>query len=128
MPGLPETRTVEELAPGVTYTRIDRGFASGTEFWFVDVAVVAKQAEAEGVAGALEASGYDAEVVAIERAPDDPAPAPSGYVVRNGEFATQAEADARAAVLRGRGHTGARSVFTGPDGGSDDGPVRRPRP
>ena len=121
MPGLPETRTVEELAPGVTYTRIDRGFASGTEFWFVDVAVVAKQAEAEGIAGALEESGSDAEVVAIERAPDDPAPAPSGYVVRTGEFATQAEADARAAELRPE-YEGARSVFTAQTGAPTTGP------
>jgi hypothetical protein len=122
MPGLPETHTVEDLAPGVTYTRIDRGFASGTEFWFVDVAVVAEQAEAEQVAEDLEASGYDAEVVAIERAPDDPRPGPSGYVVRNGEFATQAEADTRAAELRALGHAGARSAFTAQTGAPTTGP------
>ena len=36
MPGLPETRSSEVLAPGVTYTRIDRGFPSDIDHWTVD--------------------------------------------------------------------------------------------
>src|ERR687892_304573 len=60
MPGLPETRSSEIVAPGVTYTRIDRGFSSEIDHWTVDVAVVATRAEAEAIANDLESAGYDA--------------------------------------------------------------------
>ena len=43
---LPEARTAVELAPGVTYTRIERGLASRRDFYTVDVAFAATRAEA----------------------------------------------------------------------------------
>jgi exopolysaccharide biosynthesis protein len=122
MPGLPETRTSEIVAPGVTYTRIDRGFSSEIDHWTVDVVVVAKRGEAEAIEADLERRGYDALIVELEAAPDDPRPGPSGYVVRSGEFATQAEADVRTQELRARGYALARSVFTANVGEPTTGP------
>ena len=37
-PSLQETRTTTEVAPGVTYTRIERGEQSKEDFYTVDVA------------------------------------------------------------------------------------------
>ena len=121
-PGLPETRTTTQLAPGVTYTRIERGFRSNDDFYAVDVAFVESESEAEQIAADLEASGYDARTAAIERAPDDPRPGPSGYVVRSGRFTTQQEADARRAELVARGYSSARTVYTAQTGDPTAGP------
>jgi exopolysaccharide biosynthesis protein len=122
MPGLPETRSSENVAPGVTYTRIDRGFASDIDHWTVDVAVVAERAQAEAIVADLESAGYDALIVELEAAPDDPRPGPSGFVVRSGEFETQAQADVRTAELRARSYASARSVFTANVGEPTTGP------
>ena len=122
MPGLPETRSSEVLAPGVTYTRIDRGFPSDIDHWTVDVAVVPKRADAEEIEADLESADYDAQIVELPAAPDDPRPGPSGFVVRSGEFQTQAEADVRTQELRTRGYMSARSVFTAHVGEPTTGP------
>jgi exopolysaccharide biosynthesis protein len=122
MPGLPETRSSETVAPGVTYTRIERGFSSEIDHWTVDVAVVPTRAEAEAIEADLESAGYDALIVELDAAPDDPRPGPSGFVVRSGEFETQAEADVRTQELRARGYAAARSVFTANVGEPTTGP------
>jgi hypothetical protein len=40
-PSLKETRTTQEVAPGITYTRIERGHQSKQDFYTVDVAFTA---------------------------------------------------------------------------------------
>src|ERR687894_1256403 len=122
-PSLQETRTTEEVAPGVTYTEIVRGEQSSNDFYTVDVAFKADRVEAEQVAAQLEADGYDPVIVEVtERAPDDPQTGPLGYLVRTGSFATQAEADALRAEITAKGYTGLRTVYTGEDGGETSGP------
>ena len=121
-PKLHETRTVDRLAPGVTYTKIVRGELSPRDGWAVDVAVVATRSGARDLAQQLEAAGYDADVDALERAPDDRARGPLGYRVRNGVFTTRAEADARVAELRAAGFTVRGAVFTAEDGERTSGP------
>ncbi|MDQ3602364.1 MAG: phosphodiester glycosidase family protein, partial [Actinomycetota bacterium] len=122
-PGLHETRTTEQVAPGVTYTKIVRGEPSKKDFYTVDVAFKADRAAAEQVAVQLEADGYDARIETIsQRAPDDPQTGPLGYLVRTGSFTTQAEADALRAELTGKGYTGLRTVYTGEDGNATSGP------
>src|ERR671917_2579283 len=122
-PSLQETRTTEEVAPGVTYTKIVRGEQSKKDFYTVDVAFKADRAAAEQVAAQLETDGYDPVIVAVtERAPDDPQKGPLGYLVRTGSFTTQAEADALRAEITAKGYTGLRTVYTGEDGGETTGP------
>jgi Phosphodiester glycosidase/SPOR domain len=122
-PGLKETRTTEQISPGVTYTRIVRGQQSKNDFYTVDVAFYGDRAAAEASAAGLEANGYDPVIVEVaERAPDDPQNGPSGYLVRVGSRTTQAEADDLRAGLTARGYTGLRTVYTGEDGGETTGP------
>jgi hypothetical protein len=123
-PGLQETRTPpEQVASGVTYTKIVRGEQSENDFYTVDVVFEADRATAEQDATRLETDGYDAQIEVIsQRAPDDPANGPLGYLVRTGSFATQTEADALRAELTAKGYTGLRTVYTGEDGGDTTGP------
>jgi hypothetical protein len=122
-PGLDEIRSVQRVAPGVTYTRIVRGQQSSTDFYTVDVAFEADRAAAERVAAQLETDGYEPVIVDVtERAPDDPKTGPLGYLVRTGSFTTQHEADALRAELAAKGYTGLRTVYTGEDGGETTGP------
>jgi hypothetical protein len=122
-PGLKETRTTQQVAPGVTYTRIERGEQSRKDFYTVDVAFKADRSEAESVATRLRSDGYEPRIEEIsERAPDDPGSGPLGYLVRTGSFDTQAGADALRAELAARGYTGLRTVYTGEDGNETTGP------
>jgi len=122
-PGLKETRTTERVTQGVTYTRIERGEESRRDFYTVDVAFTTNRAAAEEISARLRADGYRPRVERVsDRAPDDPAEGPSGYLVRVGKFATQAEADARRAELTADGYAGTRTVYTGEDGGKTTGP------
>ena len=122
-PGLDETRASEEVAPGVTYTRIERGEQSRKDFYTVDVAFVSSLEAAEDVAARLRSDGYKPRIEEVaDRAPDDPEGGPLGYLVRTGSFATQAGADALRAELAAKGYTGLRTVYTGEDGGKTTGP------
>lgn len=122
-PSLQETRTTTEVAPGVTYTLIERGEQSGKDFYTVDVAFEIDLAAAKAAAKELRAEGYEPRIEEIsERAPDDPQNGPLGYLVRVGSFSTRAEADALRAELTAEGCTGLRTVYTGEDGGDTSGP------
>jgi hypothetical protein len=116
---LHETRTTRAIAPGVTYTKIVRGRPSRRDAWTVDVAVLASRADARALARRL---GRGARVEPLERAPDDRRRGPLAYRVRTGRFATEAEADARAAELRAAGFSVLGPVFTAEDGGRTSGP------
>jgi hypothetical protein len=72
-PGLEETRTTRQLAPGVTYTRIVRGAQSGKDFYTVDAAFEADQSAAQGLAERLRSDGYKPRIEEIsQRAPTIP--------------------------------------------------------
>ena len=103
VPGLRETRITEEVTPGVTYTRVDRGHLSELDFWTVDVAVVTTLAEAQALEQDLDGAGHDPTIVPLENAPDDPRRDPAGYVVRSGSFQSQPAADERAPDLVAQG-------------------------
>jgi hypothetical protein len=121
--GLPETRTVSPVAPGVTYTRIERGFATARDFYTVDVAFTATRAEARALRRRLRDAGYAARVERVRtRASDDPRPGPLGYLVRTGAFAGEPEAESLAEELVAAGFPDADAVFTGEDGRRTTGP------
>lgn len=122
-PGLKEARSIEQVAPGVTYTRIVRGEQSKKDFHTVDVAFKADRKAAQSVADQLRADGYKPRIEKVEdRAPDDPARGPLGYLVRTGSFATEAEANTLRTRLTADGYAGTRVVYTGEDGGKTTGP------
>lgn len=118
----PETRISEAPAPGVRYLRIERG-ATGADTYTVDAAFVAERAQAEHQAAQLAAAGYDARVELVaQRAADDPAEGPLGYLVRVGSFEAVEQANAARDALSAAGYTGPRVVYTGEDGAATSGP------
>jgi hypothetical protein len=120
---LTEKRTSQEVAPGVTYTRINRGAQSTTDTFTVDVAFKATLDEANTLATKLKGDGYDARVETISRrAADDPSTGPMGYLVRVGSVATTADATSLQSRLTTSGYTGLRTVYTGEDGVETTGP------
>ncbi len=122
-PGLEETQTTRSVAPGLTYTRIERGERSGEDFYTVDVAFEANGAAAESVARNLREDGYEPRVEKVsDRATDDPRRGPLGYLVRTGSFDARARADALASELVAKGYAESITVYTGEDGGRTTGP------
>lgn len=120
---LSEQRSEVALAPGVDYTRIERGYRSARDVYVVDVALVAGRAEARALRRDLRRAGYDARVERLrERAPDDPARGPLGWLVRVGAYGDEATALAERDELVAAGRSGARVVYTGEDGGRTTGP------
>jgi hypothetical protein len=120
---LPEARTASAVAPGVTYTRIERGFASPRDVFAVDVDFTATRAEARALRRRLRDAGYAARIELVrKRAPDDPQRGPLGYLVRTGAFAEESSADGLRTELVAAGYAAARVVFTGEDGRPTTGP------
>ncbi|CAN5769725.1 phosphodiester glycosidase family protein [soil metagenome] len=122
-PSLPESRSTREIAPGVTYQRIERGFASKRDFYTLDVAFTSTRREAREIKHRLKRDDYRARVERIaERAPDDPQRGPLGLLVRVGRFSTASQADALRAKLVAEGYSSARVVHTSEDGRKTTGP------
>jgi Phosphodiester glycosidase/SPOR domain len=121
--GLAEERFEQRVAPGVRYTRIVRGEPSPRDVYTVDVAFRAARSDAEALADELRSDGHDPSILRIsERAPDDPARGPLGWLVRVGSFQTEPEAVVLRDRLTAEGYAGTRVVHTGEDGGRTTGP------
>ncbi|HEX2248667.1 MAG TPA: phosphodiester glycosidase family protein, partial [Arthrobacter sp.] len=134
-PLLAESRTVEELAPGVTLTSIDRRSSNTDLFWTVEVkipsgtggiadAAVAPQGAARQVVAGLAARGVDARLEHVVSAELDDSGGDLGYRVRVGEFASREEGAASVAKIRAAGYSS--SVwYSGWDGDSAGGDQQR---
>jgi hypothetical protein len=120
--GLPQSQTTTQVAPGATYTRIERGYMSPSDFWTAEVDVVGTDAEADALVARLKADGFDAYVHPFPTAPDDPTSGAKDYAVRSGHFSSQGQADARRQRLLAAGYSHARTDFTSLDGSTTTGP------
>lgn len=121
--GLEERRSTRELAPGLTHTLIRRGHPSDRDFYTVDVAFFTRRAGAASTVDRLHRLGYNARLERIgARAPDDPRPGPTGFLVQVGRFGTQNRADAVAGRLIEDGYPDAAGTHTSLDGGPTTGP------
>jgi hypothetical protein len=132
--GLPETRTVRSIEPGVTWTQIRRGAPDPAAAWVVETSIpggpsspdpdapprsIQDRATAEAFAARLTAAGFpaDAQAVLQPRTADVPAGV-LGYRVRlRATFTTNDAATAEAARLSAAGFTG-RAWYSGWDGDS----------
>ena len=120
---LSETRTVEQLAPGLTLTTIERGSASPNDFWTVTAGFLADRAAADALAARLVAAGFDPRVEQVDgRAVADPQRGPVGFQVRVGSSQDQAAMNALAAQLGAAGFAGASVTNTSLDGTPTTGP------
>jgi Phosphodiester glycosidase/SPOR domain len=120
--GLPQTQTTTQVAPGVTYARIERGYMSPSDSWTVEVDVVATNAEADALVARLTADGFDAYVHPFPTAPDDPTSGTKDYAVRSGRLSSQAQADSLRQRLLAAGYSHARTDYTSLDGSTTTGP------
>jgi hypothetical protein len=120
--GLPQSQTTTQVAPGVTYTRIERGYMSPSDFWTAEVDVVGTNAQADALVARLKADGFDAYVHPFPTAPDDPTSGAKDYAVRSGHLSSQARADSRTQRLLAAGYPHARTDFTSLDGSTTTGP------
>jgi hypothetical protein len=132
--GLPETRTVQVVQPGVTHTRITRGAADPSVRWVVEVSIpggasspdpdappraIQDEASARTHAAKLGAAGFPAQAQQVLQPAMADVPAGElGWRVRLSQtFTTKAEADATVARLVGAGFSG-RTWYAGWDGTS----------
>ncbi len=121
-PGLPQIQTTTQVTPGATYTRIERGYMSPSDFWTVEVDVVGTNAEADALVARLKADGFDASVHPFPTAPDDPTSGAKDYAVRSGHFSSQAQADSSRQRFLAAGYPHARTDYTSLDGSTTNGP------
>ncbi|GAB3449014.1 phosphodiester glycosidase family protein [Phycicoccus ginsengisoli] len=132
--GLPETRTVRQVEPGVTWTSITRGAADAGVPWVVEVSIpsgstspdpdappraIQDEASARAFAERLTADGFPAQAQQVlQPAVADVPAGVLGWRVRlTTTFGTQAQAAAEAARLKAAGYSG-RAWYAGWDGTS----------
>jgi hypothetical protein len=134
-PGLPESREVQSIQPGVTLTRITRGAPDPAAVWVVEINIpggasspdpdapprsIQDQSSAETFAARLTDAGFPAEAQTVEQPQTaDVPPGVLGYRVRlRTTFPTQAAAAAEVARLSAAGFSG-RAWYSGWDGDSN---------
>ncbi|MCA6096024.1 phosphodiester glycosidase family protein [Streptomyces sp. SCA3-4] len=121
--GLPETRSVTQVAPGVTWTRIKRGRPDARDHWTIEVALLKDEAAARALADRLDGAGFEPTVSRVDERPQDlPSQQPWGWRVRVGELADQEAAARLVKDLRAAGFRPTRTYFTGEDGSGRTGP------
>lgn len=122
--GLAESRSVEQLAPGVTLHGIVRGDVDADDFYTASAGFATTEAEAAALEAKVRAAGFvPRRDASSEPSPLGDASQPLGWTVRTGSFATKAEADALLPALRSAGLS-PRTDDTAHDGHMTDGPWR----
>jgi exopolysaccharide biosynthesis protein len=129
-PDLPETRTEQVLAPGVTLTAIHRGAQDSSLFWTAEVAIpsdspdpdapssaLSSQVDAQKVAAKLKAAGVDSRVEQVISPQLADAGGQLGYRVRAGHFTAKADGASLVARIKAAGYASSL-VYTGWDGDS----------
>ena len=132
--GLPESREVQSIQPGVTLTRITRGAPDPAAVWVVEVSIpggasspdpdapprsIQDQPSAEAFAARLADAGFPAEAQSVQQPQTADVPAGVlGYRVRlRATFPTQAAASAEVAQLSATGFS-SRAWYSGWDSDS----------
>ena len=89
-PALSETRLVEQIAPGVTYTSIKRGFQSSQDYHTIDAGFFTEKSEAEKLKQKLTTQGFNSVVIPVNNhSYNDLNKTQLGFLVRTGNFSTQ---------------------------------------
>ncbi|SEA77380.1 Sporulation related domain-containing protein [Thalassobacillus cyri] len=121
--GLEEVRETEEIAPGVTYTHIERGHHSKHEVYTVNVSLVETREESKDLSKKLKADGYQPYVTQIkDNKYNDIETKRIAYLVRVGEYQEEEQARQLESQLEQDGYSSASTTFTAFDGTKTDGP------
>lgn len=120
-PSLAETRTEQDLADGVTHTRIVRGEATEANRYTIDVARLETEAEARALARDLRRDGFRPRVDAVDP-PQDSDRDVQLWLVRVGSAPERAGLDRLLADLRAEGYAPLGVVFLPWTGGPTTGP------
>lgn len=110
-PGLPETRTEEQLAPGLRYTRIVRGKVDSRQHWTVQAALVSP-GDVEATLGRIRALGLEGWQC----------PAGEQVSVRVGHIELRPFGDDLEKSLRAQGFPEAKVLHTSDDAEATQGP------
>ncbi|MFC7782894.1 phosphodiester glycosidase family protein [Rossellomorea sp. GCM10028870] len=116
---LPESRNTQQLARGVTYTDIERGYVSDNRYYTVDVAFLGTKEKADTLIQELKKKGYKAKLHKVENKHPESTDVKEkhiGYVVRKGEFKEEKVANDLADQLKTDGFEKARATFSEYDG------------
>lgn len=115
---LPQTEKVSQLAPGVTYTHIHRGYQSKHTYYTVDVQLDTNKHKANRLEHKLKKQGYHAFIHEVDNTKHtDIAKKKIGYVVRVGHFQSKDQAAKKADQLKSHGY-GANATYSDYDGGT----------
>ncbi|USK61633.1 phosphodiester glycosidase family protein [Peribacillus asahii] len=112
--GLRETRFVQQLTPGVTYTSIKRGIPSFEEYYSVDMGFFSDLKKAKVTKQTLKKHGFDSFILLIynERY-NDLYKDVLGYVIKSGKFKTQSEAIQLKEELVEKGFSNVKVSYSG---------------
>ncbi|MGF3104058.1 phosphodiester glycosidase family protein [Rossellomorea sp. DUT-2] len=116
---LPESRITKQLAKGVTYTDITRGYYSDKAYYTVDVAFFDAKEKADTLIQELKEKGYQAKLHKVENKHSpftDVKEKKIGYVIRTGDFKEEKSANELADQLKAQGFEKARATFSEYDG------------
>lgn len=122
-PELEEMRSVQQIAPGVIYTSIKRGFQSSEDYHTIDAGFFTAEDEAEKLKQKLKDQGFDSFIIQVNNnSYNDLNKDQLGFIVRTGKFATQEEATAYKNQLTKLGFSNLRVTYSGYDGTHTTGP------
>jgi exopolysaccharide biosynthesis protein len=116
---LPESWDIKQLAKGVTYTDISRGYYSEKAFYTVDVAFFERKGQAKALIKELKEKGYSVTLHEVKEKYmkyTDVVEKEVGYVVRSGEFKSENKAIDLADQLQKNGYKKANVAFSEYDG------------
>lgn len=122
-PRLTETRSSQQIAPGVRYTSINRGIRSTNDYYTIDAGFFTDKKEADDLQKKLTSQGFDSITIQVNNHPyNDIKKEIIGYLVRTGKFTTQDEANIYRKEIINKGFSNLKVVYSGYDGTDTTGP------
>ena len=118
IPNLNEKRVIQNLSPGLTYTKIERGQA--TNQYTVEVGFFEDQAAAQDLLQKLANTDIPFSILPIQNDPfNDIREDIIGYSVRSGDYTNEADAELIKTRLSSKGFS-AKIIYNGFDGSSTE--------
>jgi exopolysaccharide biosynthesis protein len=122
-PRMEESYEPEEIAPGVTYTHMERGESSKQDVYTVQIALMETKEQSKDLVKSLKSDGYKAYVTQIkDNKYNDIETNRIAYLVRVGQYQEMEKARELEVQLENDGYASANTIFTAFDGTRTTGP------